>query len=91
MITGLLKVFVPVKVFVPLMRGMFAVSWESRTLPEKFRAFVAVVAVAALPEMLMPAVPAPMFAGFKPVNPAPEPVNAPVKFPLIIGVFNSSV
>ena len=67
------KVFVPVKLFVPFSRAMLAESWASETFPVRFAAVVAVVAVAALPLMLIAAVPALKSAGFKPVKPLPLP------------------
>src|ERR1039458_9058707 len=78
------NVFVPVKIFVPLRRGMFADTTVAPCVPvtspdsgpEKF---VAAEAVAALPLMLMPAVPALKFAGFKFVRLNPLPVNVPLK------------
>ena len=68
------KLFVPLNALVPLSCAMFVESCASETLPIKF---VAVVAVAALPLMLMAAVPALKFAGFKLVRPEPLPLNWP--------------
>ena len=75
------KLFVPVNAFVPLSRAIFAESCASDTLPLKF---VAVVAVAALPLILMAAVPALKLAGFKPVRPEPLPLKEPFKLAAVM-------
>src|SRR5580704_16857399 len=54
------------------------INWAGEILPVTFDA---VVAVAALPVMLMVAVPAFRLEGLKPVRPAPLPKNVPPKLP----------